>query len=121
MFYECVLIVRPDVSVKHLVEVARGIQQVVEGCGGTLEASEYWGFRTLAYRIEKRAKAHYLCLGLSLPSMDPLYHHLKFHQDLLRSMCIKKPKGLQFPTPLFYSSLSDLGKDEESSLPGEEQ
>lgn len=113
MFYECVLIVRPDVSSKYIMEIVHGIGEVIEASGGKVHATEYWGFRTLAYRIEKRAKAHYVCLGIETPSLDGLNRHLKFHRDLLRFLCIKKPKGLEFPTPLLHSSLADLEIEEE--------
>lgn len=119
MFYECVLIIRPDVSSKYVIELVQGVQEVIESNGGKVQASEYWGFRTLAYRIQKRAKAHYVCLGIQAPSLEALQRHLKFHRDLLRFLCIKKPKGLEFPTPLFHSSLADLGTAEEVQTKGD--
>ena len=108
MFYECILLIRPDVSAKHVAEVTRALQNVIEKDGGQVVATEYWGFKTLAYRIEKRAKAHYVCLGLSVSSLESVYAHLKFHRDILRHLFIKQPKGLNFPTVQMHSSLSDL-------------
>ena len=108
MFYECILLIRPDVSAKHVAEVTRTIEGIIEKNGGQVIGSEYWGFKTLAYRIEKRAKAHYVCLGFSLSCLDPIYAHLKFHKDVLRHLFIKKPKGLLFPTVQMQSSLGDL-------------
>ena len=108
MFYECILLIRPDVSAKHVSEVTRVLQGVIEKEGGKIIATEYWGFKTLAYRIEKRAKAHYVCLGISVSSLEPVYAHLKFHRDILRHLFIKQPKGLNFPTVQMQSSLSDL-------------
>ncbi len=108
MFYECILLIRPDVSAKHVAEVTRTIESIIEKNDGQVIGSEYWGFKTLAYRIEKRAKAHYVCLGFSLSCLDPIYAHLKFHKDVLRHLFIKKPKGLQFPTVQMQSSMMDL-------------
>ena len=34
MFYECVLIIRPDVSSKYVMEFVQGIQEVIEKSGG---------------------------------------------------------------------------------------
>ncbi len=108
MFYECILLIRPDVSAKHVSEVIRVLQNIIEKEGGEVIATEYWGFKTLAYRIEKRAKAHYVCLGISASSLEPVYAHLKFHRDILRHLFIKHPKGLNFPTVQMQSSLNDL-------------
>ena len=91
MFYECVLIIRPDVSSKYVMEFVQGIQEVIEKSGGKVHATEYWGFRSLAYPIAKRAKAHYVCLGMEASSLEALNHYLKFHKDLLRFLFIKKP------------------------------
>ena len=116
MFYECILLIRPDVSAKHVSEVTRVLQGIIEKDGGQVIATEYWGFKTLAYRIEKRAKAHYVCLGISVESLTPIYAHLKFHRDILRHLFIKKPKGLTFPTLQMQSSLHDL---EHQEIPAE--
>lgn len=119
MFYECVLVIRPDISDKQVGIIAQTIKELVEKEGGSVEGGEYWGFRTLAYRVHKRGKAHYICLGLKLPSLKALQHHLKFHRDLLRFLILKKPKGLEFPTPLFHSALGELGNTENIKEQGE--
>lgn len=108
MFYECVLMVRPDVATTVLSDMVKEIQQLVEKEGGSLLASEYWGFRTLCYRIEKRGKSHYICLGLQMPCLKELTRHLRFHRDLLRFCFFKRPEGLEFPTSLFQAHLGDL-------------
>lgn len=121
MFYECVLIIRPEVSARSIQDIAEEIQKVIESSDGKLLDGEYWGFKTLAYRIKKKAKAHYVCLGIQLSSLDALQRHLKFHRDLLRFLFIKKPQGFDFPTPLFHSALADLGASEEAQTKGEEE
>lgn len=125
MFYECVLMVRPDVAPAILGDIVKEVQGIVEKEGGSILASEYWGFRTLCYRIEKRGKAHYLCLGLELPCLKELTRHFRFHRDLLRFSFFKRPEGLKFPTSLFQSHIGDLNEHsqvatEASSTQGKE-
>jgi small subunit ribosomal protein S6 len=107
-FYECILIIRPDISVRQVSGVLQSIQEVLEKSGGAFHEGEYWGFRSLAYRILKRAKAHYVCLGISATKLDELQRYLKFHRDVLRFVLVHREKGLKFPTPLFHSSLEDM-------------
>ena len=110
MFYECVLMIRPDVATTVLTDIVKEIQDIVQKENGSVLASEYWGFRTLCYRIEKRGKAHYICLGLELSCLKELTRHLRFHRDLLRFCFFKRPEGLKFPTSLFQSHLGDLNE-----------
>lgn len=108
-FYELVLMIRPDASAKHIYDVSQAVQDVILGSGGAIEASEYWGFRTLAYRIEKRAKAHYVYFAFFGDNLNPLYDHLRFHGDIFRFLCLKEDRrSVTLPTPLLHSSLEDL-------------
>lgn len=109
MFYEFVAVIRPDVPMSRIGEFYSEVSSLVEKEGGKIEGAEYWGFRTLAYRIEKRGKAHYVFLGISLKEsgLRPLEHYLKFQPDLMRFLIVRKPEGFTFPTPLYHSDLKD--------------
>lgn len=111
-FYECVLIIRPDVSMRYVKDVIEKTTRVLEEQGGRVEAVEYWGSRILAYKIKKRSRAYYVCLGIATNNLEPLYEYLKFNTDLLRYACIAQPKGLNFPTPL-HEEMRDLDNHEE--------
>lgn len=119
MLYGCVLLIRPDVSTKHVGLIGQEVREIIERGGGRIEGSEYWGFRTLAYRIDKRGKAHYLYLGIDTESLDGFNEYLKFHKDIFRCMCKKAPKGLKFPTMLFQAPLTDLETFEVKEEPQE--
>jgi small subunit ribosomal protein S6 len=109
MLYELVLLIRPDVSMGQIGDFYKAISTMLESNGGKVEASEYWGFKTLAYPIEKRSKAHYVFLGISSPEtyLKEIYHYLKFQSDIMRFLLVRKPEGFVLPTPLFYSPLSE--------------
>ena len=66
--YEFVLIINPDYSMSQVLEVFKRIETEVQGSKGTFSEPEYWGFRTLAYPINKRNKAHYV---YSIATLDP--------------------------------------------------
>jgi small subunit ribosomal protein S6 len=115
MFYEVVLVLRPDLSLKQIKGVVHSVEELIHNQSGSIRHSEYWGFRTLAYRVERRGKAHYVCLMIDLCQghLSKLYHLLKFHKDVLRFLCLKKPDGFEVPTPLFQSELDALNMGEE--------
>ena len=69
-FYECVLIARNDVTQQQVEGLADGIAAQLEGEGGAIQKREYWGLRSLAYRIKKNRKGHYMLLGLDAKPAD---------------------------------------------------
>ena len=62
--YECVLIARNDVTQQQVEGIADGIAGQLGTDGGVVVKREYWGLRSLAYRIKKNRKGHYMLLGL---------------------------------------------------------
>jgi len=99
MFYECTLIVSPSLTREQLDSLRDKIKEVMSSTtDGKVLNTEYWGFKTLTYPIQKGSKAHYLHFGLSSSDLSPLYDYLKFHQSILRYLIVKYPKGLTYPT-----------------------
>ena len=54
--YECVLIARNDVTQQQVETVADTIATELETDGGAVKKREYWGLRSLAYRVKKNRK-----------------------------------------------------------------
>ncbi len=90
--YETVLIARNDVTQQQVESIADTIaaQFETEG-GGTIQKREYWGLRSLAYRIKKNRKGHYMLLGLDAPSpsIKEMERQLGLNEDVLRFMTIR--------------------------------
>src|SRR4051794_11794714 len=54
--YEHMLIARQDISAQAVDALATHLKTIVENEGGKVEKQEYWGLRTLAFRIKKNRK-----------------------------------------------------------------
>ncbi|HTR17696.1 MAG TPA: 30S ribosomal protein S6 [Acetobacteraceae bacterium] len=89
--YECVLIARNDVTQQQVESVADQITTQLEGEGGAVKKREYWGLRSLAYRIKKNRKGHYMLLGLEAApaSLNEVERQLRLNEDILRFMTIR--------------------------------
>ena len=89
--YECVLIARNDVTQQQVESVADQITTQLEGEGGAVKKREYWGLRSLAYRIKKNRKGHYMLLGLEAApaSVNEVERQLRLNEDILRFMTIR--------------------------------
>ena len=89
--YETVLIARNDVTQQQVEGVADIIAAQFESDGGTIQKREYWGLRSLAYRIKKNRKGHYMLLGLDAPpaSITEMERQLSLNEDVLRFMTLR--------------------------------
>ncbi|HVB66425.1 MAG TPA: 30S ribosomal protein S6 [Acetobacteraceae bacterium] len=89
--YECVLIARNDVTQQQVEAVADDLGTQLEADGGAIKKREYWGLRTLAYRIKKNRKGHYMLLGLDAKPafVTEMERQLRLNEDVLRFMTIR--------------------------------
>ncbi|HYZ24025.1 MAG TPA: 30S ribosomal protein S6 [Rhodopila sp.] len=89
--YETVLIARNDVTQQQVEQIATDIQTELEADGGAVKKNEYWGLRSLAYRIKKNRKGHYLLLGLDAKPafISEMERRLGLNEDILRFMTIR--------------------------------
>src|SRR5205807_3847483 len=89
--YEHLLIARQDISAQQVDALATHLKTIVEGEGGKVEKQEYWGLRSLAYRIKKNRKGHYVLLNINAPAkaVQELERQLKINEDVLRSLTVK--------------------------------
>ncbi|MBV9939658.1 MAG: 30S ribosomal protein S6, partial [Acidobacteriaceae bacterium] len=60
--YEELFIVRPDATDEEVDPVIEQIRNVVTHAGGTLDKTEKWGIRRLAYRVAKHEEGQYILL-----------------------------------------------------------
>ncbi len=89
--YETVLIARNDVTQQQVEGLADQITAQLEADGGAVRKREYWGLRSLAYRIKKNRKGHYLLLGIDAPTalVSEMERQLGLNEDVLRFMTIR--------------------------------
>lgn len=88
--YECVYIARNDVTQQQVEAIADGIATQFEGEGGKVAKREYWGLRSLAYRIKKNRKGHYILLNLDAPpaAVHELERTMRINEDVLRYLTV---------------------------------
>ncbi len=114
--YECVLIARNDVTQQQVEAVGDTIATQLEGDGGSIKKREYWGLRSLAYRIKKNRKGHYMLLGIDAPpaSVNEMERQLGLNEDILRFMTVRVEEINDEPSAI----LSRKSDDRERSFRG---
>ena len=100
--YECVLIARNDVTQAQVETVADGITTDLETSGGSVKKREYWGLRSLAYRVKKNRKGHYMLLGLDAQPafISEMERLLRLNEDVLRFMTIRVDEITEEPSAI---------------------
>jgi small subunit ribosomal protein S6 len=90
-FYEHVFIARQDIQTQQVDALADEFTKIVENNGGKVAAREYWGLRTLTYKIKKNRKGHYVMLNLDVPpaALAELERNVRLNEDVLRYMSIR--------------------------------
>jgi small subunit ribosomal protein S6 len=89
--YEHIFLARQDVSAQQVEAIVETLKGVLEAGGGKIAKNEYWGVKSLAYRIKKNRKAHYTLLNIDAPSaaVAEMERQMRINEDVLRFMTIR--------------------------------
>lgn len=105
-FYEHVFLARQDLSQAQVDALAENATKIVEDNNGKVVKTETWGLRTLAYKIQKNRKAHYVMLELDAPGsvIAELERQARMNEDILRFLTIRVEELEQGPTVMMRKS-----------------
>jgi small subunit ribosomal protein S6 len=89
--YEHIFLARQDVSAQQVEEMTAQMTEVLTSGGGKVTKNEYWGVKTLSYRIRKNRKAHYSLLNIDAPhaAIAEMERQMRINEDILRFLTIR--------------------------------
>jgi small subunit ribosomal protein S6 len=89
--YEHVMIARQDLSNTQAEALIEHFGGILADNGGKVVDSEYWGLKTMAYKINKNRKGHYAFLKSDAPSaaVQEMERLARLHDDVMRVLTIK--------------------------------
>jgi small subunit ribosomal protein S6 len=90
-YYESVFIARPDISAAQVGTLVENLTAIATENGGSVKKDEYWGLKTLTYKIKKNRKGHYSLLNLDAPpaAIKEMERNMLLNEDILRFMTIR--------------------------------
>ena len=89
--YESVFIARQDISSTQVETMADEFAGIITEAGGKIHKREYWGLRSLAYRIKKNRKGHYIMFNLETDAatLKEYERIMGLNEDVLRFLNIR--------------------------------
>ncbi len=98
--YEHVFISRQDLSNTQAEGLIEHFSTVLADNGGKVVENEYWGVKTMAYKINKNRKGHYAFLKLDAPAaaVQEMERLMRLHDDVMRVLTIKVDKHGEGPS-----------------------
>jgi len=89
--YEHVFLARQDLAQAQVDALAETATKIVEDNAGKVTKVETWGLRSLAYKIAKNRKAHYVMLNIDAPAgvVAELERQTQINEDIIRYMTVK--------------------------------
>ena len=89
--YEHVFICRQDISQQQVESLTENLTAILSEHGGIVEKTEYWGLRSLAYRVKKNRKGHYSLLNITADhsAISEMERQMSLNDDILRFMTIR--------------------------------
>lgn len=104
-FYENVFIARQEISAAQVDALADQFNTILSENGGAVKKKEYWGLRSLAFRIKKNCKGHYVLLNIDAPpaAVHELERQMRINEDILRFLTIRVDELEEGPSAMMQS------------------
>ena len=103
--YESTFIARPDISSQQVDGLAEQFREILTDAGGAVAKTEYWGLRSLAYRIKKNRKGHYYFMNIDAPAdaIAAMERTMRINEDVIRYLTVRVDEHDPNPAPLTQS------------------
>ena len=112
--YEHVYLARQDVSAQQVEELTAQFKGVIEQLGGKVTKVEYWGVKSLTYRMRKNRKAHFTLLNVDAPpaALTEVERQQRINEDVLRYLTVRVDELEEGPSAMMRKVDRDRERDD---------
>jgi small subunit ribosomal protein S6 len=117
--YEHVFLARQDLAQAQVDALAENATKILTDNGGKVVKTETWGLKSLAYKIAKNRKAHFVMLDVDAPApaIAELERQTNINEDVIRFMTIRVDELEKGPSAMMKRDRS--GRDDRGDRGGE--
>jgi small subunit ribosomal protein S6 len=117
--YEHVFLARQDLAQAQVDALAENATKILTDNGGSVVRTENWGLRSLAYRIAKNRKAHYVALDVDAPpaALAELERQTNINEDVIRFMTIRVDEHEKGPSAMMRRGERDRDRGDRGGRP----
>jgi small subunit ribosomal protein S6 len=107
--YEHVYLARQDLSSQQVDELTATLSGVIGQLGGKVTKTEYWGLKSLTYRMRKNRKAHMTLINVDAPAaaLTEIERQERLNEDVLRYLTIRVEAHEEGPSAMMRKSDRD--------------
>ena len=107
--YEHVYLARQDLSAQQVEELTAKLSAIITEAGGKIAKTEYWGMKSLNYRIRKNRKAHMTLLNVDAApaALNEIERQERLNEDVLRYLTIRVEEHEEGPSAMMRKSDRD--------------
>ena len=118
-FYENIFIARQDVTTAQVEALTELFAGIVVAQGGTVTKREYWGLKSLSYKVRKNRKGHYPLLNIDAPAaaVIEMERNMRIHEDVLRQLTVRVDALEEGPSAMLQSRGGREGRDRDDRGP----
>jgi len=100
--YEHVYLARQDISAQQVEALSEQFKTIIQSLGGKIEKTEYWGVKSVAYRIKKNRKAHFTLLNIDAPAaaITEMERQMGINEDVIRFLTVRVEELEQGPSAM---------------------
>jgi len=100
--YEHVYLARQDLSSQQVDELTAQFSGVIGQMGGKVTKTEYWGLKSLTYRMRKNRKAHMTLFNVDAPAaaLNEIERQERLSEDVLRYLTIRVEEHEEGPSAM---------------------
>ena len=118
--YEHVFLARQDLSQAQVDALAAAATEIVEANQGKVVKTETWGLKSLAYKIKRNRKAHFVMLDIDAPPgvVAELERQTSINEDVIRFLTVRVDELEGGPSVMMRKAERDKAKrrDREESF-----
>ena len=112
--YEHVFLARQDLGPQQVEELTAQYKGIIEQMGGKVAKTEYWGVKSLSYRMSKNRKAHMTLMNVDAPAaaLTEIERQMRLSEDIIRYLTIRVDELEEGPSAMMRKADRDRDRDD---------